>query len=491
MSGKSIRNKWKDIQNQASAQFANHMSRNVQMGTEKAIEGMELFKWKAVRLENVGFEQSKGNLFEYIENAKLQRNLANKGFKAEKNFLTDAPKDRMGYSENTAPDDFRFMKNGRIIGQGQAKYNNNPHQASVNFTNPKYTDMQRIAPIDQMDAIRECLDKMVSKGEISTEAYENAVNNLQYQGLMDPNTKISSGGTTTTEIRSLCGDDGKVSIDAVKKYAMHFEYKQYAKEVITTVGNSTAVHAVTRGIVSGVENAFDVLNDRKKLNEALKDIGVDVVKGAARGGATGFISSILHIGGTKAGVPVISDSTSATVIAGSIIDGGGAVYAYTKGEISAEELSEELKSTTVKATATIYFTKTLANVIKTSNPFVSIAIYSVAGYIVSASREIINNAKLSTQEHRRATELLEESTKLMKEYHQRMNDQMEQYEQKQRQLLQSFLNDFEYNVLTGENYDNAIWSIINFANQTGIALEYVDFDEFRDVMMTDEDIVLK
>ena len=55
----------------------------------------------------------------------------------------------------------------------------------------------------------------------------------------------------------------------------------------------------------------------------------------------------------------------------------------------------------------------------------------------------------------------------------------------------NFFLDFEYNVLTGENYDNAIWSIINFANQTGIALEYVDFDEFRDVMMTDEDIVLK
>ena len=75
-------------------------------------------------MKDVGFEQAKGNLFEYIEAAKLQINLANEtGQTFDRTPLADAGKNSGGWSEHTAPDDFRFSRGGKIAGRGQAKFN--------------------------------------------------------------------------------------------------------------------------------------------------------------------------------------------------------------------------------------------------------------------------------------------------------------------------------------------------------------------------------
>lgn len=481
-----------DIRNQTSALAADEMARNVQAGTEKAISGMDLFKWKAGRVADVGFEQSKGNLFEYIEAAKLERNMANTGAQAfDRNPLTDVSGARGGFGENTAPDDFRFQKNQKVIGRGQAKYNNDAHKAAHNFTNEKYAQMQRIAPSDQVNEIKEHLDSMLAKGEISKNAYTDACSNLQYEGLKDPDSGVSSGGTTTKEIQNLRGKDGKVSQEKVREYAKRFETKQYVQEIGTTALYGAGTAAITAGLISGVQNMYAVLNNRMELDEALKEIGVTTVKGAARGGTTGALSALLHIIGAKTKVPVISDSSAATVIAGSIVDGGAAIYAYGKGEISSEQLRKELQNTTVKATTTIYFTKALAAATGPVNPFVTMAVYSVASYAVTCTREIINNAKLNAAEYRRMADLLDDSTRLMENYHAHMNEYLQYYEHKQRKVMEEFLCSFEHHLEPGGSYDQAVDTIIHFANQTGIALQHADFSNFSSAMDSNQDFVLK
>lgn len=136
----------KNLEGQAGAFVGNAASQNVQMGTDTAIDSMRELLYKAGKISKVGFEQSKGNLFEYIEAAKLQTNMANCGERFDRNPVTDLAAGRGGYGGHTAPDDFRMQRNGRIVGQGQAKYNNSAWRAAQNFVDPKYTDMQRIAP---------------------------------------------------------------------------------------------------------------------------------------------------------------------------------------------------------------------------------------------------------------------------------------------------------------------------------------------------------
>lgn len=70
-------------------------------------------------------------------------------------------------------------------------------------------------------------------------------------------------------------------------------------------------------------------------------MGADTAKGAIRGGETGVLSSTLRFGGIKAALPVLSDATAATVMAGGLIDGGTALYAYAKGEISGRKLEQD------------------------------------------------------------------------------------------------------------------------------------------------------
>ena len=476
---------------QAGTLFGNAMSMNAQSGTDMAVETMGELLYKSGRLSNVGFEQSKGNLFEYIEAAKLQTNMANKGHFFDKNPVTDIPESRGGFGEHTAPDDFRMVKNGKVIGRGQAKYNNQEIKAARNIANRKYEDMQRVVPIDQVNEIKQHLDKLLENGEISRNDYNNVVENLQYNGLTDPYSGISSGGTTKAEIENLRGKDGKISQEAVKKYVMQFEGKQLLREVGTTSANMAASSAITTGIVSGVRNMFAVFQDEKELKSALKDVGVDMAKGAAKGAGTGTLSTLIRFGGVKSNVSILSDSTAATVMAGGIIDGGVALYEYARGDISAEQLQKELVNTTVKSVTTIYFTKAVAAVAGAANPFIPMAIYTVSSYVVSCVRSIIEEAKLNAKEYDRMTALLEENTRLMKEYHEQLNEFMKNYESSQRQMLQGFLNSFDYCTQTGDNYERAIYSIVNFANQTGIALQYANFNEFESAMKSDMDFVLK
>lgn len=350
--------------------------------------------------------------------------------------------------------------------------------------------MQRVAPSDVVDDIKKELDNMLSKGEISRAAYEDASKNLR-RALTDEASDISSGGTSMTELAQFRGEDGKVSKKAVESYARRFEMKHYAVEIGTTTAFGAVSNAVVSGIVSGTQHLFEVFQDKKELDVALKEIGADVVSGSVRGGAVVFLSSILRIGGTKTKIPVVSDSSAATVIAGGIIDGGVAIYEYGKGEITAEELKESLQNTVVKSTATIYFTKAISTVVGKANPFIPMAIYSAASYVVTCTREIIKNAKLNAQEYRRLATLNDETTKLVIEFREYLEKQMRQYADSKKKILQGFLNDFDYNLKIGENYDKAIYSIINFANETNLALQHIDFDEFSKAMLTDEKFILK
>lgn len=161
------------------------------------------------------------------------------------------------------------------------------------------------------------------------------------------------------------------------------------------------------------------------MDEALAEVGADTAKGAIRGGETGVLSSTLRFGGIKAALPVLSDATAATVMAGGLIDGGTALYAYAKGEISGRELQNLLTDTTVKSVATIYFTKAAGAVLGAANPFLPMAIYTAAAYVVSCTRSILEQAALNAAEYDRLTALLKEARKLEQDYHRQLAQFME------------------------------------------------------------------
>ena len=170
-------------------------------------------------------------------------------------------------------------------------------------------------------------------------------------------------------------------------------------------------------------------------------------------------------------------------MAGGMIDAGVALYSYAKGEIDAEQLTEEIVDTTAKATATIYYTKAVTAIMgKSVSPFIPMAVYTTASYVITCTREIITNAKLNTEEYERLTAILEESTREANEAHKEFEEHVANCVEAQRNMLNQFIDSFEYNIATGENYDQAIMSVVNFADHAGIALQNVEFNDFKNAM---------
>lgn len=506
MSEKHSKGKTSQYGAQIGAQIGNQFSKNVQEGTNETIKGMNLFKAEVSKRVNVDIDQSKGNLFEYIEAVKFNRNAANAGVKTRA-VVTDA----VGRPHDAA--DIELVKDGKVIQRVQAKFVSKSHKTSLGGKTPdkieseivadtvykqagggdfgKYHGMQRLVRKDEsvnpnyeslLDREKQLANKRSKMNGIHSDEYHDVYENLTDE-LTDATSGVKSGGTSHKEV--------KKAHDDPKGYSRKVELNQYAKEVKTQTVNAAVAGAVTTGIISGVQNLFEVYKNDKELKQALKDVGIDTVKGAVKGGTTGFLASLIRVGGAKKNIPVISDSDAATVIAGGIIDCGVAVYGYATGELSGEELTQELGKTAVKSATAIYFTKAIKATLAAQGPFISMAIYSVASYVVTTTYELIKNAKLNAAEYNRLAKLNEEAADTVRTYRKKMLEQLEKYEQNQKRAMTQFLNNFDNAMCTGGNYDGAIASMVAFANETGIALQHTDFNDFSKAMLSNKDFVLK
>ena len=486
-------NKWlQDSSTFAAGQIADNVSRNAQTGTDASIYGMDLLQAKGERLAKVGWEQGKGNLFEYIEQAKFMRNWANAGHGVLDHApATDTPAAAGGFGEHTAPDDFRIVQNGVVHAFGQAKVNNDPHQTAVNFVNPKYFGMERITTSDTYDNVKLSLEQMRDKGEISQHAYHDAITHLRH-GLTDDHTGITTGGTTRSELELFHGSDGKIDVDAVHAYAHGFELDQYGVEIANRTVNGVFAGAVMRSIITGTQNLFAVYKDEKTLAQALVEIGCAATHGAKRGAEVGVVASVIRVAGANAGVSLLSNGSAATVLAAGVVDGGSAIYAYGQGKISAADLQLALRDTLVKSSATIYFTKALATTVGVGGGvFLPIAIYSTASYVLLATRSIIKQEKLEAETYRRLTALAEQATLVIEDYRKQLHAEFTKLRVERRQAMDQFVKDFDDGLFKTCRYEDGMQALVNLADQMHYELQYKDFDEFAVAMHDKKEFVLK
>lgn len=478
----------KDVSKEAGTIIGNRMSQNAQAATNAAFDGMRSFqgKYNSAIVQNGQFDFYKGNLFEYIEAAKFNTAAARAGSQTRA-VVTDS----IGRPSDAA--DIELIRNGRTIDRVQAKFSTSNKAAADSVTmqrNDKYEGMQRLIRKDEdyIDAATGKHTTLLAKskelaknraeagGNIYQEQYKDV-----YENLTDElhSGDITSGGTTLEELKAADANP--------TGYANAFEKEQMRGEMKATAKNMAKASFVTTGLVSGITNMFEVFKEDKNLADAFHDVGADAVKGAVRGGATGVISTAIRHHGIKSGNALLSDGLASTVMAGGLIDGGAAIYAYAKGEIDCAELKEALIDTTAKATTTIYFTKAVTAIKgKSVDPIIPLTVYTTASYVFTATREIIKNAKLNTEEYNRMAALLEESTKQKNEYNQHLQQYLARCEASQRRAMNEFLSSFTYNMETDENYDEALLAITRFASQAGITLQHAKFEDFSKAMKNKE-----
>ena len=485
-----------NVSSEAGAIYGDFISQSARNATSASFDGMELLRAKIAQISNVPFEQAKGNLFEYIEAAKFNKNAATASSEARA-FVTEA----MG--DPHAKADILIKQNGKTVKEIQAKFIKTSkdgrdtsaassvfHQTGANNRGwGEYDGMDRlIRKQDNYNENGSLLDeaKRLSKERADSKSIHADVYKDVNEHLTDETQygNVSSGGTTLEEVESAYTNP--------QQYSKSFERRAVAAEMRSSATNMAKASFVTTGVVSGVINLFEVYKDKKTLSEALHDVGADAIKSGIRGGATGVVSTAIRYHGIKSGISLLSDSMAATVMAGGLIDGGVALFSYAKGEISSIELRDQLIDTTVKATSTVFFTKAVTAILgKAVNPFIPMAVYTAASFIISGTREIIKNAKLEAEECDRMAALLEEATRVAKENQCHFKIYINQCEKNQREMLDGFINSFSYNLETGVNYDQALYSIACFANQAGISLQHLDFNDFKAAMNSEGSFVLE
>ena len=477
-------------------QIAADVSKGVQEGTRQAVSGMKLFESEVERLQNVNFDQKKGNLFEYIETAKFNREAANRGVdhRAIVTAADGRPHD---------PADIEIVDGSKkVIRRVQAKFikttaangKDSSAATTVNkLTDPKYKDMQllgrkdsnyKVDPetrksISMLDEEKKIAKAYAKPGNLKEEAYKDFERNATDE-LTDETTGVKTGGTTLEEMQK--------AVDDPAQYAREFRIKQYGKEVAVTAESAAVASMVTTGIISGVNNVVDVIRGDKDVKKAAKDLGKDIGKSGVRGAATGTLAAGIRIVGEKAGgtIQKLTDSSSAMVIAGSVIDCGVNVYDLIRGEIDAKQFAERIEDTTIKAAVTIYFSKVAIAVFGASNPIVTIAVYSVANYVIASTREIIKNANLSAEEAERAVAINNEMAKLICDYREDMISQINEYQANYRVSMSNLLESFDRGIASEDDLDSAIYAIIDYADETGLALQHTSFDDFSAAMMSDK-----
>lgn len=468
------------------AQLGNYFNRHLQAGTDITKLNGDMFIDEALRRKNVNFEQAKGNLFEYIESAKLERNMANAG-KGTLQYrpVTDAKAKWGGRQRPHDPADFIIAHHGKVT-RGQAKYNNSARKAAENLTNPKYANMQRIVPVDQVPAVRQAILDMKAKGQISAKAADDALANLSANGLTDKATGISSGGTTTKEIQEL-EEGGKISQARVKKRVKETNSKQYGREIKGGIENGAKSAAIMTGVIESVTNFAAFVNGKKDLKTAVKDAGENTAKATVYGGARGGLSAWIRTRAVDGKLPsMLKNGDMAAVLANGVIDSGIAIWKYIDGKISSKELAGELQETAVNATATIYFTQATQMALGATNVFVPMAVYTVASFVVSNTRAVIRQHRLNAEKYNKLADLYEEAAATMAVYRQQLEAELGTYLAKKRYMLQYFMNNVDSCMHNGESSERLIAVLSCFATSLGMELKYAKFSEFTEMMQSDE-----
>ena len=490
-SKKSLKKRLRDFDSlYITSQVANKLNESLRNGTAITFHDMDLFVEKGTRLANVGYEQAKGNLFEYIEAAKLERNNVNAGYASYDKFVaTDAPASSGGYGEHTAPDDFRLYRDGEYLGSAQAKVNNNPHDTAVNFENPKYEGMQRVTTSDNYPLVKEQLDLQLAKGEISQAQYDETLAHMR-QGLTDESTGIGSGGTSKEELERFRGEDGKVDLDQVLAYAEEFKFQQEVEQVVGGAVKGAGAAAVVSGALGGLQEFVKVWQGEQDFDKALVNTGKAAAKGALYGGATGATSELLYIAGQKYSVEMLTNGPFATAMAAGMVECGTHLLAYAKGEINGEELCSELTGTAVKSTGVYFINQHLCNALAIGGAAVPLAAYAMGASMLMATFSIIQSAELKAEEYRRMAELLREENKQLKLYRAQLQEQFAKFRQDRRETMDNFLRYFDEAAFAKNDYSGAINAIIILSRQCNFSLQHQEFAEFKKAMLSDEMFVL-
>lgn len=416
--------------------------------------------------------QLKGHLFEYIEAARFNERaaLARSQLQAKITFEDGRPH---------APADIEIVKGGKVIKGVQAKASDDPHWIARKQADPKYEGLDRLAPKDQADRVREISEErartLEAKGDpdavIWRESADRTTGEL-HQG------EVRSGGTSTNEL--------EFAAKSPRKFVALEETRAVGREAVTAGAAAAAAGAVLGGMISVVRNQAAYRRGEIDARQAAKRVAVDAASSGLRGGATGATGVFIRHAAHKAGLPTLSKSNIASAVAASLIEAGITVYDYVNGEISPEEAAERLGENGCSTLAGIYVGAAAGAIFGPAGAVVgSVAGYMLAGFVYQSCIAVQRDARLAEEAMLRVTALCAEAGRVL-------DQQREDFEARLRDHLNERQANFDgyfdaiHDAVERERTADAISALSGLVGSAGQELRLANFEEFDDLMMNSD-----
>ncbi|HDY7662005.1 TPA: hypothetical protein RQJ99_003988 [Vibrio vulnificus] len=431
-------------------------------------------KWK-----NVAADKAQGHMFEQLEVIKFNLDALKKD--SELFAKTTAS---MGFP--TDPVDIIISNGKDTLREVQAKSCNSAARSAFALSNEKYQEMQRLAPQDQVEKIKELLEKRIEAGTLKAEDYEQTYRNLT-ESLEYGN--VRSAGTTYDEaLKATDANVAEVIANQSKLEAAFADMHESGKRA----GN---IGAALSGATSSVTEFYQVYNGECELGEATVNIAISTAKGYATGYTVtalskGITHSATHFLGTGVS-KALARSNAPVAIASGIISSSKSMISYLKGDIELEQLSDEITHTAITSSASFYY-GALGQVM-IPIPVVGSIVGAGVGYMIG---NLIHQSglvalgdsqlvKIAKERRRQIQALCLAAVPQIRQNRLALQQQLDQHFELRKQLFMSAFDSFDLGVNDWEP-NQCLEALNTISDQFGSVLPYKSFEEF-DQMMCSED----
>lgn len=384
-------------------------------------EGLTKLLDTATNLSGMDPGQLKGFLFERISVAKFNVDAARKGLDIRARLTADKPS---GWNDPVV--DIELIQNGEIVQQVQAKASDNTTWLAKVVSKLRYKKTTRLVPDDMADAVNEIV------------AEEHSVTGrLEQSG-------ATSGGTTTAELRQ--------ATEHPRLYAFRQELLQIAREASMTGIYAASTGAVLGGAVSAIRNTYSCAQGKIDRTQAAKNVAGDTLDSGMRSGVAAVLGTLIRHGALKVGSQALSKANVANAVALGLMEAGGTVREYCKGDITREAAAERLGQTGCTTMSGIYVGAATGAAL---GP-VGAAVGSVAGFLVAAMvyqscMDAFKSARLSGKEAERVAALSYEAVQVMERQRQAIDHELAGLSNVQRAEVDGYFAAAELALLTDQS----------------------------------------
>lgn len=298
------------------------------LATEISKDAYNNLLFEAERIKNTPYSFSRGNIFEFIEGAKLQVASAERG----KIFNISPVNAARG--EFQSPDDLSFFYKGTNY-CFQAKVSEDPYWIIESFSKEKYNGMYRITTSDMYEPVKRILEEKKMNGSITKEELDTL--NYLRKGVFDPESKVMVS-TSNEELDSLCGENGKIDLFKVENYIQKQQNLSFINECLDNTTSVTFVSTIFGCVYSSVKNLYKYIQNKQDIKETATCIFKDTLNSAGSGLFRSTIANMFKYVAYQNNSLFFRDNVNALVIANGTIDLTKTIYHFYKGELSYNDL---------------------------------------------------------------------------------------------------------------------------------------------------------